>query len=128
MADASFQQEFLETHDAYRLKHNVPKMTLSSELSASAQKWADHLLAIDDLEHNKPEDIENIGENLYMESSETLTEKEAVDSWYSEIKDYNWSSPGFSSETGHFTQVVWKDSKELGVGIATDGHKVYVVG
>uniref|UniRef100_A0A8C9YFR4 SCP domain-containing protein n=1 Tax=Sander lucioperca TaxID=283035 RepID=A0A8C9YFR4_SANLU len=100
--DASFQQEFLETHDAYRLKHNVPKMTLSSELSASAQKWADHLLAIDDLEHNKPEDIENIGENLYMESSETLT--------------------------GHFTQVVWKDSKELGVGIATDGHKVYVVG
>lgn len=29
---------------------------------------------------------------------------------------------------GHFTQVVWKDSTQLGVGMATDGKKVYVVG
>lgn len=29
---------------------------------------------------------------------------------------------------GHFTQVVWKDSTQLGVGMATDGHKVFVVG
>lgn len=29
---------------------------------------------------------------------------------------------------GHFTQVVWKDSTQLGVGVATDGKKVYVVG
>lgn len=28
---------------------------------------------------------------------------------------------------GHFTQVVWKGTKELGVGLATDGHKIYVV-
>lgn len=29
---------------------------------------------------------------------------------------------------GHFTQVVWKDSTQLGVGMATKGNKVYVVG
>uniref|UniRef100_A0A8D0AJU4 SCP domain-containing protein n=1 Tax=Sander lucioperca TaxID=283035 RepID=A0A8D0AJU4_SANLU len=103
--DANFQREFLETHNAYRLKHNTPKMTLSSELSASAQKWANHLLAIGALQHSKPEDRKNIGENIYnMWSSATL------------------------KLTGHFTQVVWKDSKELGVGMATDGHKVFVVG
>ena len=39
--------------------------------------------------------------------------------WYDEIKDYNFSKPGFSSNTGHFTQVVWVDSVELGVGKAT---------
>ncbi len=29
---------------------------------------------------------------------------------------------------GHFTQVVWKDSTQLGVGLATDGRTVFVVG
>lgn len=29
---------------------------------------------------------------------------------------------------GHFTQVVWKESTELGVGMATDGKTVFVVG
>lgn len=29
---------------------------------------------------------------------------------------------------GHFTQVVWKDSTKLGVGMATNGKKVFVVG
>lgn len=26
---------------------------------------------------------------------------EAVDSWYGEIKDYNWSNPGFAGNTGN---------------------------
>ncbi|KAF6730593.1 Golgi-associated plant pathogenesis-related protein 1 [Oryzias melastigma] len=54
--------------------------------------------------------------------------KEAVEAWYSEIKDYNFAKPGFQSGTGHFTQVVWKNSTELGVGMATDGKSVFVVG
>lgn len=33
-----------------------------------------------------------------------------------------------SFPAGHFTQVVWKDSTELGVGMATNGNTVFVVG
>ena len=41
----------------------------------------------------------------------SLIGKEAVDSWYSEIKDYKFAQPGFGSNTGkpacapHFTLV-----------------------
>jgi len=54
---------------------------------------------------------------------------EATDAWYDEIKLYSFNSPGFSSGTGHFTQVVWKGSKKLGIGYAltSDGRGLYVV-
>ena len=55
--------------------------------------------------------------------------QKATQDWYDEIKYYNFNRPGFSSQTGHFTQVVWKKSTRLGVGIgfSSDDRKVYVV-
>merc|ERR1712039_843832 len=42
----------------------------------------------------------------------------AVDLWYDEIKYTNGGlTSAFSSNTGHYTQVVWKDSTHLGCGI-----------
>ncbi|KAG0318144.1 Golgi-associated plant pathoproteinsis- protein 1, partial [Podila horticola] len=37
--------------------------------------------------------------------------KTAITAWYNEEKQYNYNNPGFSGATGHFTQVVWKDTK-----------------
>ncbi|KAM9324102.1 uncharacterized protein PAF06_000100 [Gastrophryne carolinensis] len=119
-----FEQDFLSAHNKYRKLHNSPPLTLNQELCKSAQEWANHLLSIRALQHSDTE----LGENLYYKSSSNprdLTGNEPVDSWYSEIKNYNFSKPGFSSNTGHFTQVVWRDSKEVGFGVATDGKRVY---
>jgi len=45
---------------------------------------------------------------------------------------YNFNSGGFSGGTGHFTQVVWKGSTELGIGraeVQQNGMKcAYIVG
>lgn len=60
------------------------------------------------------------GENLFMSTGiGTKIHELAVKSWYDEIQNYNFNRPGFSPNTGHFTQVVWKTSKELGVGVVT---------
>lgn len=52
-----------------------------------------------------------------------------TDYWYDEIVAYNYTDPKFSSAAGHFTQVVWKNSVQLGIGIAfsSDNRKVLVV-
>jgi len=67
------------------------------------------------MEHRKNS---GYGENIYMASGGNLAGTDAVRSWYNEIKYYNWNHPSFQMNTGHFTQVVWKSSKKLGVGFA----------
>jgi hypothetical protein len=42
-----------------------------------------------------------------------------VDAWYNEERMYNYAGGGFSSATGHFTQMVWRDSTKLGCGYNT---------
>ncbi|KAJ1145494.1 hypothetical protein NDU88_011780 [Pleurodeles waltl] len=123
---SQFEREFLDAHNAYRKQHNVPALQLSRDLCRSAQAWADKLLSIRTLEHSGADH----GENLFYKYSSSTREipgHEAVDSWYSEIKNYDFNKPGFRGDTGHFTQVVWKDSKECGVGMATDGRGLFFV-
>ena len=81
-------------------------------------------------------DAGNYGENLYMSWSSDSDDlisynfgKDATDIWYCEINSYDFSHPGFSSATGHFTQVVWKDTTKLGCAAAKakDSGNVYVV-
>lgn len=71
------------------------------------------------------------GENLYAKygtGNITVTGLEPVKSWYDEVSMYNFNSHGFSSGTGHFTQVVWRGSKKLGVAkVENNKGQVFVV-
>lgn len=104
---ASQMQDVLDAHNTYRAKHCVPKLAWSEQVAASAQQWADRCV----FEHQKGS---GYGENLAWGSSPNS----AVARWYNEISKYNYSNPGFSMKTGHFTQVVWRGSKEVGGGMA----------
>ncbi|XP_029468794.1 uncharacterized protein LOC115097266 isoform X2 [Rhinatrema bivittatum] len=123
---SQFEKDFLTAHNTYRKQHGAPALQLSRDLCKSAQKWADHLLSIQTLQHSGTDQ----GENLFYKYSSSAREmpgQEPVDSWYNEVKNYNFSRPGFHGNTGHFTQVVWKDSREVGVGMATDGKGLFFV-
>ncbi|MEA5619190.1 CAP family protein [Cronbergia sp. UHCC 0137] len=120
----AFNNQALKKHNEYRLKHKVPALVLDTQLNTSAQQWANTLASQGQFKHSGKS---GVGENLYiwMSSSPTNTNTitseadKAVNAWYNEIKDYNFQSPGFSSKTGHFTQVVWKSTSKLGCGIAS---------
>ncbi|WP_433664086.1 CAP domain-containing protein [Nocardia sp. CA-128927] len=58
------------------------------------------------------------GENLYAGTGDRSFD-DAMESWMSEASAYDYNHPGFSSATGHFTQVVWKGSTQLTVGIGS---------
>ncbi|KAK3735193.1 hypothetical protein QZH41_017944, partial [Actinostola sp. cb2023] len=132
----SFEPEALQTHNNFRSVHNAPPMTLNNELNQQAKAYAQKIADLGALQHSSSNERgQDVGENLAMGCStfgDPLSAKQAVTNWYNEVCLYNFNNPGFSMETGHFTQVVWQDSTELGIGKAT-GKKgqmpcVYVVG
>lgn len=43
---------------------------------------------------------------------------EPVEHWYAENVNHSYGKEPSTLKTGHFTQVVWHDSRELGVGMA----------
>jgi len=119
----------LRSHNVYRIKHQAPPMTMSESVTRDAQAWADDIAARDVFEHAPWADRNGQGENLARWWSETETlGHDVTTAWYNEVDDYDYNNPVFGMNTGHFTQVVWKGSVELGVGIATSASgRVYIV-
>ncbi|MBE9128630.1 MULTISPECIES: CAP family protein [unclassified Coleofasciculus] len=118
---ATMRSTALSKHNTYRaMHHNDSDMSISDSLNSSAQGWAEKLAATGAFEHSGGP----YGENIYvsystgMAPSAATLANNAVQSWYDEVKDYNYTNPGFSSDTGHFTQVVWKSSTQVGCGAA----------
>ncbi|XP_050741178.1 Golgi-associated plant pathogenesis-related protein 1-like [Drosophila biarmipes] len=118
-----FEQEVLNAHNYYRAMHNAPALSLNPMLSQLATNWAHTLVAKNRREHSQ----NGYGENIYWAYMTNQDGKDAVRAWYEEISLYNWNHPSFSTQTGHFTQVVWKGSTELGVGFAKSGNAIFVV-
>jgi len=127
-----FEVAFLKQHNEYRARHNIPPLKLSRELCNYATEWAKNLASKGNLQH-RPNN--KYGENIFWKSSSnpSITGDEAVASWYGEIKDFDKSwygkepPQGAFSKTGHFTQVVWKASEKVGVGLASKGTSFFVV-
>ncbi|MFW9259305.1 CAP family protein [Nostoc sp. CALU 546] len=115
---AKLCSDVVTAHNTYRAKHKSPNVSIDDTLNQSAQAWAQTIAAKGDLEHSTNRN--NVGENIYWsgDGDSTNLGSAAVQDWYSEITDYDYTKPVFSGNTGHFTQVVWKGSTKLGCGAA----------
>lgn len=102
---------------------NMMELVWSEELARGAQLWANQCQFSHD--HVANCKYNWIGQNLYQSGSFGMTAstagaswKEAVDAWYSEVSLFNGQTDsfGFSASTGHFTQIVWAKTSEVGCG------------
>jgi uncharacterized protein YkwD len=116
---ASVAKNIVNRHNKYRTKHHAPPLKWDETLANYAQKWSNGCV----FEHSQGQYGENLGLGYPNWTS-------VVDAWYGEVKDYNYNKPGFSMDTGHFTQVVWKGTTKIGCGVKTcnnlsKGFKLY---
>jgi uncharacterized protein YkwD len=133
---AAFRDAALNQHNTYRANHHAASLTYSEDLNTSAQNWANQMASTGVFQHSG---TAGVGENIYNSWASDASVDignlgvAAVKSWYDEVNSYDYSNPeGSLDSTGHFTQVVWKGSTQVGFGAAqvtgSDGSiTVYVV-
>ena len=76
-------------------------------------------------------DIWQVDQSLHSKVVKLMIATEvtrATKSWYDELykPGYNFNNPGWNENpgAGHFTQLVWKGTTELGIGIAKVGFHI----
>ncbi len=108
--------QILSAHNRYRADHCAAQLAWSPKLEQVAQAWANSLKADGcKFGHSGGQ----YGENLAAGTSGTLDGNAVAAMWYDEVKDYDFGRGGFSMSTGHFTQVVWRGTTQVGCGKAT---------
>jgi pathogenesis-related protein 1 len=108
----------LEAHNVWRKKVGVPSLKWSSEAAKLAQKWANNLKNNNDCEMKHNPKRGDFGENIYRSKGFNPTTTEVVDAWGNEVADYNYSKNTCKTDKvcGHYTQVVWETTEEVGCG------------
>lgn len=104
---------------------NMLKMIWSDELAAVAQRWADQCVSGHD-ENRRTATYGAVGQNYGMRGSsvegDTTDWGSFIQKWYDEVKDWpaanveSFDNAGATGTTGHYTQVVWAESREVGCG------------
>jgi pathogenesis-related protein 1 len=107
----------LAAHNEVRARLDVPLLRGSDRLAAHAQDWASHLLYERQFYH-RPHPV--FGENLFDITGGRATPDEVVGGWAAEVRDYNYRANSCRGVCGHYTQVVWANTREVGCAIASD--------
>ena len=120
-------QDVWDAHNRCRAEVGVAPLQWSDSLAASAQQWANHLAATGTFEHS------HSGENLARGTTGAYSVTRLFGMWENEKQHFvngtfpNVSSDGNWMSVGHYTQVVWRDTTEVGCGLASgNGNDVLV--
>ena len=120
----------LTAHNRWRAQVGVAGLRWSDKLARVAQGWADQLKSEGcSMYHSS----NGYGENIYKASAlmwsdgrrdlQKKTPQQVTDSWGNEIKFYTYANNSCSGVCGHYTQVVWEETKEVGCAMSVCGDK-----
>jgi len=107
-------------HNAVRSRVGTAPLKWSEPLARVAQEWADRLMQNGQFVHSHNP---KYGENLYEISEGTATPGLVVKAWADEVADFDYRSNSCRGVCGHYTQIVWNDTREVGCAVARGGRR-----
>ena len=139
-------QGMTEAHNIIRNEHGLEPLEWDGELAGIADEWAERLATVNgcEMEHRPSREVSLdqdgmrvtgtgnfvngmfIGENLYWQQTTAVPAPLAIPSsvvnaWASEIEFYDYDSNTCEAGQmcGHYTQVVWADTRKVGCSYRT---------
>lgn len=125
MAGSAWEQAILDAHNRYRAEVSVPAIGWSTDAAAHAKPWADHLAQTGTFEHSQAPDRVDEGENLWKGTAGAYSVDAMVAGWGDEKQYFKYgtfpdcSTTGNWQDVGHYTQIIWKDTTNVGCALAT---------
>jgi len=131
---ADFNQRLLATQNMERVAIGVPPLAWNEQLASDARAWANQLAATGRFEHSAddPGKVPE-GENLWAGTPRAYSPEAMVGLWTAEKKDYragvfpNNSRSGDVENVGHYTQLIWRDTRQVGCATAVGRDEEFLV-
>ncbi|HLJ87468.1 MAG TPA: CAP domain-containing protein [Candidatus Angelobacter sp.] len=131
------QTAILSVHNQLRREVGTGVLKWSPDLAETAQNWANHLREANGckMEHSGSPAF---GENLYWASPvrfsdgrtevQAISPEDVVHSWGDEKKSYSYEKNSCRGVCGHYTQLVWAKTTNVGCGkaLCPDKSQVWV--
>ena len=115
-------------HNRVRARVGVPPLAWNARLAEVAQRWANACVDREAprgmIDHSSGESelfAGPLGENLHATTAPAADPVAAVEGWAAEAADYDLARDTCRSGAmcGHYTQVVWRTTRELGCAVGS---------
>jgi hypothetical protein len=119
-----FASRLLAAHNLERDRTGLPRLAWSNRLAQDAQDWAEQIARRGALQHADGAMRKGEGENLWMGSAGYYSAETMIGGFLAERDMFrpgkfpDVSRTGNWADVGHYTQIVWPATTEVGCAIA----------
>ncbi|MEP5939004.1 MAG: CAP domain-containing protein [Erythrobacter sp.] len=128
-----FAAELLDAHNDERVRFGASRLRWSPKLAQEAQQWAVTLAGEGRMRHASNDERGGAGENLWMGTASRFPASYMVGAFIDEKQYFRAgtfpqiSTTGNWRDVGHYTQVVWPGTQQLGCAVARNRKDDFLV-
>jgi len=128
-----FARELLAEHNSERERLGIAPLSWSHKLAQDAQAWAQVLARRGRMEHASYTQRAGEGENLWMGTAGRYGADSMVGAFVGERQYFERgtfpkvSATGRWEDVGHYTQLIWPGTKEVGCAVAHNDRDDFLV-
>ncbi|MEE4153986.1 MAG: CAP domain-containing protein [Erythrobacter sp.] len=120
------EEGWLAAHNAARGQFGAVPLEWDENLAAEARAWAQRLARENTLRHSSQIERRSRGENLWMGTRGAYSPAAMIAAFTDEARHFtpgafpNVSRTGNWADVGHYTQIVWPDTRKVGCALASN--------